>query len=75
VVNPTDAIHDLTPTIRGVRLRGGGRLHQIAPPGADATNRAGQEPAVTIVETALATLPATLHIPPVSVSLYALDVA
>lgn len=75
VVNPTEAAHDLKPTIRGVRLRGTGRLHQIAPPGADATNRAGQEPGVKIVETALATLPATLQIPPVSVSLYELDVA
>lgn len=75
VVNPTDAAHDLAATIRGVRLRGAGRLHQIAPPGADATNRAGQEPAVTIVETPLTALPATLHIPPVSVSLYELDVA
>jgi alpha-N-arabinofuranosidase len=75
VVNPTEAAHDLTATIQGVRLRGAGRLHQIAPPGADATNRAGQEPAVKIVETALTSLPATLHIPPVSVSLYELDVA
>ena len=75
VVNPAETAHDLTPTIRGVQLRGAGRLHQIAPPGADATNRAGQEPAVKIVETALTALPATLHIPPVSVSLYQLAVA
>ena len=75
VVNPTEAAHDLTPTIQGVRLRGAGRLLQIAPPGAGATNRAGQEPAVKIVETPLIALPATLHVPPVSVSLYTLDVA
>jgi alpha-N-arabinofuranosidase len=75
VVNPTEAAHDLAPAIGGVRLRGTGRLHQIAPPGPDATNRAGQEAAVKIVETAVTALPATVHVPPVSVSLYALDVA
>jgi alpha-N-arabinofuranosidase len=75
VVNPSEAAHDLTPTITGLRLRGAGRLYQIAPPGADATNRAGEEPAVKIVETALTALPATLQVPPVSVSLYELDVA
>jgi alpha-N-arabinofuranosidase len=75
VINPTEAAHDFTPAIQGVRLRGAGRLHQIAPPGADATNRAGQEPEVKIVETDLSALPATLHVPPVSVSLYELDVA
>ncbi len=75
VVNPSEEAHDLTPAIQGVRLRGAGRLYQIAPPGADATNRAGEEPAVKIVETALTALPSTLQVPPVSVSLYELDVA
>jgi alpha-N-arabinofuranosidase len=75
VINPTEAAHDFAPAIQGARLRGPGRLYQIAPPGADATNRAGQEPAVKIVESALSALPATLHVPPVSVSLYELDVA
>ena len=75
VVNPTEEGHRLTPKISGVRLRNQGRLYQIAPPGANATNEVGKEPAVKIVETAQDRLPETMEVPPVSVSLYEFDTA
>lgn len=75
VVNPSEEAHALKPTIRGVRLRGSGRLYQIAPPSANSANRAGQEPAVKIVETVQNAVPETVQAPPASVSLYEFDVA
>jgi alpha-N-arabinofuranosidase len=75
VVNPSEEAHSFSPNIAGVTLRGTGRLHQIAPPSANATNEAGQAPEVTIVDTAQTSVPATVQAPPVSVSLYVFDVA
>lgn len=74
VVNPTEGTQSFTPAIRGVRLRGRGKLYQIAPPGVNSANEAGKEPVVKIVETQLAAFPATVQSPPVSVSLYEFEV-
>jgi alpha-N-arabinofuranosidase len=74
VVNPTEEAHSFTPAIRGVRLRGRGKLYQIAPPGVNSANEAGKEPLVKIVESEPAGLPETVQVPPVSVSLYEFDV-
>ncbi len=75
VVNPTEEGHNLTPKISGVKLRDKGMLYQIAPPSVKATNEAGKEPEVKIVETAQNGLPETLQVPPFSVSLYEFEVA
>jgi alpha-N-arabinofuranosidase len=75
IVNPTEEAQSLTPTVAGVSLRGQGTLHQIAPPSPTATNQAGKEPEVKIVDTPQASLPGTVEVPPVSVSLYVFDVA
>jgi alpha-N-arabinofuranosidase len=75
VVNPTEEGRSFTPKISGVKLRGEGKLYQIAPPSVNSTNEAGKEPAVKIVESALNGLPESVLAPPVSVSLYEFDVA
>ena len=75
VVNPTEEGHSFTAKIGGVKLRGQGKLYQIAPPSVNSTNEAGKDPAVKIVETAQDELPETVLLPPVSVSLYEFDVA
>ncbi|MGA2571345.1 MAG: hypothetical protein ABSF23_12565 [Terracidiphilus sp.] len=75
VVNPTEESHRLTPRISGVKLRGQGKLFQIAPPSVSSTNEVGKEPAVKIVETEQYGLPETVQVPPVSVSLYEFDIA
>jgi alpha-N-arabinofuranosidase len=75
VVNPTEEGHTLIPKISGVKLRGQGKLHQIAPPSVNSANQAGKEPVVKIVETAQNGVPETVEVPPVSVSLYEFDVA
>lgn len=75
VVNPTEEGHTLTPTINGVKLRGQGKLYQIAPPSLNSANEVGKEPVVKIVETAQNGVPGTVEAPPVSVSLYEYDVA
>lgn len=74
VVNPTEQSHSLALKIAGVRLHPHGKLHQIAPPSVNSANEAGKEPAVKIVETMQDTLPETVQIPPVSVSVYELDI-
>ena len=75
VVNPTEEGHSFTPKISGVKLRGQGKLYQIAPPSFDSTNEVGKEPAVKIVETAQNGVPETVQVPPFSVSLYEFEVA
>ena len=75
VVNPTEEANSFTPKISGVKLRGQGKLYQIAPPGFDSTNEVGKEPAVKIVETAQNGVPETVQVPPFSVSLYEFEVA
>ncbi|MGP8175227.1 MAG: hypothetical protein ACLP7O_11870 [Terracidiphilus sp.] len=75
VVNPTEEEHSFTAKIGGVKLRGQGKLYQIAPPGVNSTNEAGKEPAVKIVETAQEMLPETMQVPPVSVNLYEFEIA
>jgi alpha-N-arabinofuranosidase len=75
VVNPTEEEHSFTAKIGGVKLRGQGKLYQIAPPGVNSTNEAGKEPAVKIIETAQDMLPETVQVPPVSVNLYEFAIA
>jgi alpha-N-arabinofuranosidase len=74
IVNPTEEGHNLTARIRGIKLRERGKLYQIAPPGVNSANEAGKEPQVKIVETEQAGFPETVQVPPVSVSLYELEV-
>jgi len=75
VVNPTEEEHSFTPRIGGVKLRGRGKLYQIAPPGVNSTNEVGKDPSVKIVETAQEMLPETVQVPPVSVSLFEFEIA
>jgi alpha-N-arabinofuranosidase len=75
VVNPTEEEHSFSAMIGGVKLRGQGKLYQIAPPSVNSTNEAGKEPAVKIVEAAQEMLPEIAKVPPVSVSLYEFEIA
>jgi alpha-N-arabinofuranosidase len=75
VVNPTEEGHSFTPKISGVKLRGQGKLYQIAPPSVNSANEAGRESVVKIVETAQNGVPETVQVPPVSISLYEFDVS
>jgi alpha-N-arabinofuranosidase len=75
VVNPTEEVHSFKSTISGVRLRGQGKLYQIAPPSVNSSNEVGKEPGVKIAETAQNGILATVEVPAVSVSLYEFDIA
>jgi len=75
VVNPTEEGQSFAPKISGVKLRGQGKLHQIAPPALNSANEAGKEPVVKIVESAQNELPETVLVPPVSVNVYEFDIA
>lgn len=74
VVNPTEEVHSLTPSVTRTKLPNRGKLYQIAPPSVNSANEVGKEPVVKIVETELTQSSETLHVPPVSVSLYEFDV-
>jgi alpha-N-arabinofuranosidase len=74
VVNPTEESHEFTHRISGIRLHGPGKLWQIAPPGVNAVNETGKEPAVKIVETPQETLPVSIKLPPISINVYQFDI-
>jgi alpha-N-arabinofuranosidase len=75
IVNPTEQAHEFTPRISGVKLRGAGRLSQIAPPSVSSNNQAGKDPMVTIVESPQTELAERVQVPPVSVSIYEFAIA
>ncbi len=74
VVNPTVEKQEFAVQISGVKLRGTGKFSQLAAPSVDADNEAGKEPNIKIVESSETELPATVQVPPISVSVYEFDV-
>jgi alpha-N-arabinofuranosidase len=74
IVNPTEDSQECTPQITGVKLRGSGKLSQIAAPSLTATNEAGKEPVVKIVETPQTAFPEKVQLPPLSVSVYEFEI-
>ncbi len=82
VINPTPEAHELALTVTGGPLAaapgagpaksapGGVRLWRMAPASIDATIVVGQKPGVQVEETELGPLPSSLSIPPISVSIY-----
>jgi alpha-N-arabinofuranosidase len=74
VVNPTEDGQELAPQINGVKLRGPGKLWQIAAPSVTAANEPGRKPAVDILEIPQNTLPASLQVPPISINVYEFDI-
>jgi alpha-N-arabinofuranosidase len=74
VVNPTEEGHEFTPRITGVRLRGPGKLSQIAPPGVNSANQAGQKPVVEILERPQQALTGAVQAPPVSINVYEFEI-
>jgi alpha-N-arabinofuranosidase len=75
VVNPTESAQEFSPRIAGVKLRGPGKLWQIAPPGLSSANQAGQKPVVEIVESPQSALGDAVKVPPVSISVYEFEIA
>lgn len=74
VVNPTEDGHEFAPQIGGVRLRGAGKLWQIAAPSVQSFNEPGKEPVVKINETPQASLPEKVQVPPISVSVFEFEI-
>jgi alpha-N-arabinofuranosidase len=75
VVNPTETPQEFAPKVTGIKLRGPGKLFQIAPPSLNSANVAGQKPAVEIVEHPQQSLGATVQVPPVSINVYEFELA
>jgi alpha-N-arabinofuranosidase len=69
VVNPTESAQSLELTIRGVELRGRGRLWRLTGPGLDAATGLGRRE-VQVVETPIGEAPKTLQVTPISIELY-----
>jgi alpha-N-arabinofuranosidase len=70
VVNPTESAQEFSPKIAGIKLRGPGKLWQIAPPGLNSANQPGAKPVVEILEYPQTALGDTVKVPPVSISVY-----
>ena len=73
VVNPTRETMELSVNFRGVKLTGKGRVFLIAGDDDMAYNAPGESPQVKIEEKACRGVADTLTLPPVSVSLYKLE--
>jgi alpha-N-arabinofuranosidase len=74
VVNPTETASEFSPKITGVKLRGPGKLWQIAPPSVNSANEAGKKPVVEIVERPQQALPDRVQVPPVSINVYEFEI-
>ncbi len=74
VVNPSEEVHEISPRIAGVKLRGPGKLSQIAAPSVNTANLPGRKPEVAIVESPQKELPETLQVPALSVNVYEFEV-
>jgi alpha-N-arabinofuranosidase len=70
VINPNEAAHRLEWKIEGAKLAGSGTLWRMAPSDLNATVVVGEKPGVVIAEQALAAVPASVELPPFSVSIY-----
>jgi hypothetical protein len=73
VVNQAESAQELDLSVRGVELRGPGKLWRMAAPGVDASNVVGQKPVVDIVESSVGQAPARVSVPPIRVSIYELE--
>ncbi len=74
VLNPSDSEQRLNLSVSGTKLSNQGRLWRMAPATVDATITVGQKPGVAIEEQGLASVPASMTVPPFSVSIYAFPV-
>lgn len=74
VVNPTEDGQEFAPQINGVKLRGSGKLWQIAPPSVNAANEPDKEPVVKINEIPQTSLPERVQVPPISVNVYEFEI-
>jgi alpha-N-arabinofuranosidase len=74
VTNPTETAQEFSPRVGGVKLRGPGKLWQIAGPSVNAANQAGQKPVVEILEYPQNALGDTVQVPSVSVNVYEFEI-
>jgi alpha-L-arabinofuranosidase len=74
VVNPTEAAQEFSPRVAGVKLRGPGKLWQIAAPSLNTANEAGKKPLVEILEYPQKALVDTVQVPPVSINVYEFEI-
>jgi alpha-L-arabinofuranosidase len=74
VVNPTENSQELAAQISGVKLRSSGKLWQIAAPSVNAANEPDKEPEVKINEIPQTSLPESVQVPPISVSVYEFEI-
>ena len=73
VVNPTQEAQPLNLKVDGVQL-GNAKMWQMTGPNADATNALSKQPEVEVNEKSLDSVPETLSVAPVSISIYSFEV-
>ncbi len=74
IVNPTEQEQELTMDLRGNQLAGTGQLWLIAHSDPKAYNEPGKEPQVVIEEKTVTNVSNKLTVPPLSISLYKLNI-
>lgn len=74
VVNATESEQKFEFNVTGCRLEGKATLWQVTGKDLDAANRVGQEPQVDMRESEIASVPQSITVAPISVSLYRLPI-
>jgi alpha-N-arabinofuranosidase len=74
IINPTFTDQEVDVSFSGVSLKDGCDAYQIKSPSIRATNRAGEEPRITVVNSRLETTPKTFKVAPLSITLYEMAV-
>src|SRR5436305_4192975 len=75
VVNALDSVQNFELKVTGSRVNGASKLWQLRGDSVDAANHVGQPAAVEIKETAIADVPQTVSVAPISVSVYRFPIA
>ena len=75
VVNALDSVQNFELKVTGSRVNGASKLWQLTGDSVDAANHVGQPAAVEIKETAIADVPQTVSVAPISVSVYRFPIA
>jgi alpha-L-arabinofuranosidase len=73
IVNPTFTDQEADITVRGVSMKKTGTAYQLKSPSIRASNVAGRPPVISVATSRLTAIPVTFSVPPLSVTLYEID--
>jgi len=73
IVNPTFTDQNIDISFPGVSMKKGCNVYQIKAPSITASNMVGMSPKINIVSSRLSAIPISFKVPPISITLYEID--